>query len=195
MVANILVVTTMLYDFDTGAFKWQQSFSDNYSDNYFVVLTLIFIAIIYLIALIASLLLFIFWTYRAACNVRGLGATDVPTSPTWAVLWYFIPIAFFWKPYVALRDIWAASEDPEGWVWVEVPLMFNLYWILCVISNLISIWVFRAEDQIAELPLGSAVMLELAMMTLALIYSVLQIRIIENVTAAQKRNWEQTVFA
>lgn len=189
-IINILAIPMWLYDFEFQAFFWQSYFAV----GPYVAFAMIVVALLFLLVTLASLILFIFWTFRVACNVRTLGATDIPTSPTWAVLWYFIPIAFFWKPYTALRDIWAASENPQGWVWFEPPRLFTVYWTLCVIDKITGFAAYRAEDQIANWPLSAIVTLNLAATVVVLAYTGLQIRIIRRITDAQLRNWQQDVF-
>lgn len=50
-------------------------------------------------------------------------------TPGWAVGWYFIPIASFWKPYVAMRDIVRASTLDAGLPGWLLPFWWTL-WIL-----------------------------------------------------------------
>ena len=54
--------------------------------------------------------------HRANYNARQLGAADMRFTPGWAVGWHFIPIAWFWKPYQAMTEIWRASVNarPTG---------------------------------------------------------------------------------
>jgi len=55
------------------------------------------------------------WIHRANYNARQLGAADLDFSPGWAVGWYFVPVAWFWKPYQAMKEIWRASISPKDW--------------------------------------------------------------------------------
>ena len=55
-------------------------------------------------------ILFCTWVVRANKNARGLGAEGLKTSPGWCAGWFFIPIAFWIKPYQAVREIWQASD-------------------------------------------------------------------------------------
>ena len=52
---------------------------------------------------------------RVAKNVRALGATGLEFTPGWAVGWFFVPIAGFFKPFQAMREIWKASKNPLRW--------------------------------------------------------------------------------
>jgi len=66
-------------------------------------------------AAVASAVLVLVWIHRANYNARALGATGLKMTPGWAVGWYFVPIAWFWKPYQAMKEIWQASIDPKHW--------------------------------------------------------------------------------
>ncbi|MDE2763285.1 MAG: DUF4328 domain-containing protein [Gemmatimonadota bacterium] len=66
-------------------------------------------------AAVASAVLVLVWIHRANHNARALGATGLKMTPGWAVGWYFVPIAWFWKPYQAMKEIWQASIDPKHW--------------------------------------------------------------------------------
>lgn len=50
------------------------------------------------------------WIYRANYNARQIGAAGMTFSPGWSVGWYFVPIAAFWKPYQAMKEIWRAAR-------------------------------------------------------------------------------------
>lgn len=49
---------------------------------------------------------------RANHNARALGGPDhgMTTSPGWTVGWFFIPFANWFRPYRAVKEIWAVSE-------------------------------------------------------------------------------------
>src|SRR6202008_4478889 len=59
------------------------------------------------LAVLAMLVIFLCWTYRAMSNVRALGASGVD-SPGWAVGCYFIPFVNLVAPYTAMSQIWRA---------------------------------------------------------------------------------------
>ena len=52
-------------------------------------------SLIYLITVI----IFGMWIYRAAANIVSAGTDGFSYSPGWAVGWYFIPFANFFKPF------------------------------------------------------------------------------------------------
>ncbi len=75
-------------------------------DELLLVLTLV---------LVITAILVLMWTHRANFNAHQLGVADMRFTPGWAVGWYFIPIAWFWKPYQVMREIWQASGSPASW--------------------------------------------------------------------------------
>lgn len=49
---------------------------------------------------------FIAWLSRTVEVIPSLGGGTPPDSPRWAIAWWFVPIAFLWKPYTVVRDAW-----------------------------------------------------------------------------------------
>lgn len=73
------------------------------------------------------------WTYRANHNARQLGAADMHFTPMRAAGWYFVPIAWFWKPYQVMKEIWRASVDPSAWRGAPVPPLLRYWWVLWIV--------------------------------------------------------------
>jgi Domain of unknown function (DUF4328) len=108
------------------------------------------VAVIGLLGLVAmgvslgTTIVFLLWTYQAAKNVRAFGQRGLEFTPGWAVGWWFVPIASFWLPYKALREIWRAS-DPDAvgaggtaWVTRQVPTLFPLWWTTYLLYSTVS---------------------------------------------------------
>lgn len=92
-----------------------------------------------LIILIPIIIITLIWYHRATKNIHSFGAKEV-TSPTMAVVWWFIPIANLWKPYKLTQQIWKASI-PEtkllnGTEWKNMPTsnIVKLWWVLMLVS-------------------------------------------------------------
>ena len=120
-------------------------------------------------SLITAILLLV-WIYRANYNARALGAADMAFTPGWAVRWYFIPIAWFWKPYQAMREIWQASVSPADWKQqVGSPLLL-WWWVLWILST----WVWFPVQEVAlrNLPAAEA---RIAETTIELAWAILDI--------------------
>ncbi|MCA0208028.1 MAG: DUF4328 domain-containing protein [Proteobacteria bacterium] len=57
---------------------------------------------------------FCMWIYRAAANVKAARVPGFTFTPAWAVGWHFVPIANFFRPFQAMRQIWNASHGGDG---------------------------------------------------------------------------------
>ena len=79
---------------------------------------------------LATTILAAIWIYRAAVNLRALGAPDLTIGPGWAIGWYFIPIANWWKPYQAMKEIWQASARPQQWRDSATPPLLRMWWAM-----------------------------------------------------------------
>lgn len=81
------------------------------------------------------------WIYRANSNARALGAAEMAFTPGGAVGWYFVPIANFWKPYQAMREIWKANASPSGWQRQRVSALLPCWWLLTIAAPSTAGWV------------------------------------------------------
>ena len=88
--------------------------------------------LIQFVLFVISGILILKWIYRANYNVRQLGASHMNFTPGWSVGWYFIPIANFWKPYQALKEIWKASSSPRYWTGQFVSPLLPWWWFLWI---------------------------------------------------------------
>lgn len=100
----------------------------------FVGLVVIF-AVPVLVVMLGTAILVLMWIHRANYNARALGATRMEFTPGWAVGWYFIPIANFWKPYQAMKEICRASLRPSRWWEEKAPSLLPLWWGLWLLSS------------------------------------------------------------
>jgi hypothetical protein len=90
------------------------------------------------------------WIVLAHRNLDALGAQYLEYTPGWAVGWFFIPIANFWKPFQAMRSLWRNSHSvrlaelqEDTWV---LPTWWAL-WLLFVFMGYVSQDVsMRAHD-------------------------------------------------
>lgn len=87
------------------------------------------------IFVVATSVVFLVWKYRATDNLfRFRGAQTI--TPAGAVYWYFVPVAWFWKPYEAMRNLvdGFGSDDRTG-----VQAWWLLFWIAAAIAVFIAI--------------------------------------------------------
>lgn len=81
-------------------------------------------------AILDRLALIPLWTHRANHNARQLGASDMTLMPGWAAGCYFVPPGLFWKPYLAMKEIWQASVDPGEWQGQRGSPLLGWWWTL-----------------------------------------------------------------
>jgi hypothetical protein len=94
------------------------------------------IAIVRFVIFVLTAICFLCWIYRANRNARQLGATDMRFTPGWAVGWFFVPVAAFWKPYEAMKEVWQASVDPANWQTIPRPEILPWWWACFVIGRI-----------------------------------------------------------
>lgn len=97
-------------------------------------------------------ILVLMWIYRANYNARQLGAADMRFTPGWAVGWYFIPIGWFWMPYLAMREIWRASVNPADLGAAPVSPLLRWWWGLWIVAR----WGLDTVDLVASFRLDEA---------------------------------------
>ena len=92
-----------------------------------------------LLVLVACWVIIAMWIYRISSNTRFLvGANKMDYTPRWAVGWFFIPFANIWKPYQAMKELWAlniARDDGTGYL---AAMLVPLWWFLWLAWNFVS---------------------------------------------------------
>jgi hypothetical protein len=96
------------------------------------------IAIISIVAYLATMILFLRWVYLSNRNAHALGATHMEYTPGWSVGWFFVPFANFWQPYNALNETFQAShpEYTDNWHHADSPWILPVWWAFMVITLL-----------------------------------------------------------
>src|SRR5690242_12224870 len=64
-----------------------------------------FLALLFLLTLVATIILVGRWIYRASGNAHTL-ANDLTITPGWAVGWFFIPFANLVRPFESMKETW-----------------------------------------------------------------------------------------
>ena len=83
------------------------------------------------------------WIYRVNRNAHSM-VRGLSISPPWAVGWFFVPIAYLWKPYQAMRDTWRASARRASGIRGEpIPSMLRWWWGLWLASSILGSVSFR----------------------------------------------------
>lgn len=93
--------------------------------------------------LIATAVFFLMWVYRANNNLRVLGTLGMQFTPTWSIVWWFIPLANWVVPFFILRELHAASggNAPGQNTWRHNPSspLLILWWLTWIGAALLSI--------------------------------------------------------
>ncbi|MCC7366118.1 MAG: DUF4328 domain-containing protein [Dehalococcoidia bacterium] len=136
---------------------------------------------------------FIWWTRRAVCNSRALGAADSEFSPGWSVGWWFIPFANFVQPLRAINQAWAAADPslppaesrayrraPRSWLILAWWLTYNLA------TAAWSVLFSRAEDDTSSFAARGDAMYGVAAAQLALLVAAgLAVAVVARMTRRQ----------
>ncbi|HET7332732.1 DUF4328 domain-containing protein [Dyella sp.] len=96
--------------------------------------------------MLATIVLFAMWIYRAASNTRALGAKDMTFTPGWAVGYYFVPILNWWYPYQAMKEIWKASKAPDAWEAAKRGSVLPWWWLFYLLSGLFGYVVYMVAS-------------------------------------------------
>jgi hypothetical protein len=94
------------------------------------------------------------WIYVACANARDLAANPMQFTPGWAVGWYFVPLAFLWKPYQAMKEIWRVSANPRDPSLVPDSPLLSSWWFFFIVVSLSGNASFRMSlraEEIGEL--------------------------------------------
>jgi hypothetical protein len=84
---------------------------------------------------LTAVVLFCLFMARANRNARTFGALTLRYSPRWAVAAFFVPVMNLFAPYLAMKEIWQAS-DPDPLfpaTVVRVPVFVPAWWGLYVL--------------------------------------------------------------
>lgn len=145
--------------------------------------------------LIADLLLFIAcivlvarWIYRASSNAHAL-RDDLTITPGWAVGWYFVPIATWWKPYEAMKEIWSASFPTPDGTGATPPVMMRVWWGLWVGGNILGNISLQLSLRDGIDP-DVATTLDVVISLISIPTVILLIRIMRAISRAQRRVWQ-----
>ncbi|MET0895152.1 MAG: DUF4328 domain-containing protein [Acidimicrobiia bacterium] len=91
---------------------------------------------------VVMLVLLVTWTWRTAKNARALGRDGERIAPLLGVFSWFIPVASFVMPYLAVSDLWRSSDPlaTRGSEWRRLPgaVVVRAWWVCFVGAQLVS---------------------------------------------------------
>jgi hypothetical protein len=153
------------------------------------VLVTVAISLICALWLIAILVIFIVWFYKAYSNLRKV--TDKPKyAPYWAVWSWIIPVVNFYLPFKILKDMQAKASDLLG----DIPVsdntknrkIINISWVLYLI-----LWGLDIIYYVMIFPNGSTVF-DVATFVLLIPSVWLSVKIIYNYSVLEERLFEKS---
>lgn len=139
----------------------------------------------YFVIFLATVIVVAMWIYRAHANLYQQGVGGLEYTPGWAIGWYFVPVASFFKPFQAMRELWENSMSSAeaarsgvhsyvGWWWVA--------WLgRSIIPNISGLMSFSTGGGLLQ---ASFILTSLAYVS-AIAAALLLMRIIRLVTDAQ----------
>ncbi len=95
-----------------------------------------------IIMFIVSFIFFLQWIFGASKIVRAASVEKLRYTPGWSVVWFLIPFANFFMPYLVMKEVWQVSHAGKDssrsaldwwWCFCFVRLFFGAFW--SVFSN------------------------------------------------------------
>ena len=142
-------------------------------------------------------ILFLRYLWRANHNARALTGAELAYSPGSCVWWFFIPIANYFKPFSAVKEIWEASS-PEPEVQGDTPGtgLLHMWWVFWIISSIMGNVSFRMNFRAEEV--GELLMLSwltMAMDIVAVFLAVLALGVVRSIYRMQMYKAKQVFGA
>ncbi len=94
-----------------------------------------YIAIVYMIINLITVVTFMMWVHRANKNCHGFWAPHMDFSPGWSVGYFFIPFFNLYKPYQVMQEIWKVSTNPRNCSINDGSALVGWWWALCLTSG------------------------------------------------------------
>lgn len=130
------------------------------------------------------------WVHRVATNVRALGQEGLQHSPGWAVGVWLIPFANLVRPYLAMKEIYQAS-DPETvggrvtWRGGRGAPIMPLWWGAWIVAGLLG----NVSARLQERHLGPAVALAFGSTACAFVAALALASLVAQLTRRQEAAW------
>lgn len=103
-----------------------------------------------IIVMFINMILFFIWYYKAYRNLPSLGGNDLKSSPRRAIIYFFIPILWFYKPYRSTVEIWKVSDtsvhttDDNSRRQMKTPSLIKIWWAFWILTTFIGNFYLRA---------------------------------------------------
>ena len=93
---------------------------------------------------ITTIVVFLFWVYRAHRNLTAMNAHDLDYSSGWALVLFFVPLVNLVSPYRIVREIWKGStfatgtSDAPSWRSLKSSPMLVTWWTAFILTLLLT---------------------------------------------------------
>lgn len=137
------ILATVILEMATTAISWALGGAAGDASNMGALMAAGLLGLLQSGVSLFTIVVFLVWINNAAKNVRTFGHDGLRFTPGWAVGWWFIPIASMWMPFLALREIWRASEPesvgrgPGAWMTTRVPPIFGVWWATYLLAGFV----------------------------------------------------------
>ena len=149
------------------------------------------ISVLHLLAFVVAIVFFIRWFGRAYRNLPALGILTLRFRPGWTIWAWFVPLLGLWRPKQIANDIWRGS-DPDAppyqeWHGHPVPALFQWWWGVFIVSNILSNIALRAYWRAEDVPAyREAARVYLVADSAGLIGAILALLVVRSTTARQE---------
>ena len=130
------------------------------------------------LAWFATATIYIVWMYRTLKNLEGMGVNP-EYSPKDAIIWWFVPLLWYWRPYQVMHEIWAGSHPAN-----YRPRLLLVWWVSWVVGGTLS-WLslISGEDTLSQLYWGN--LMAIGANGVTIIAGILAIAAVWQITSAQ----------
>ena len=150
---------------------------------------IIAIAVFYTVAFVLGVIFVAMWIHRAHDNLHKADIEGLEFTPGWAVGWYFIPFANFFKPFQAMRELWNKSTgriDRDDQV---TPGHMGFWWACWVLGNILANISTRMADTTNIDTYEASLVISAISGVFTVIAAVLLIKLIREITEAQSQGF------
>lgn len=118
------------------------------------------IALIYVVWVVVTGIIFLFWVNQVSRNCHGFNALSMRYTPVEAVCYYLVPIICLYRPYWVMRELWEVSCNPQGWEKTRSSAIVGVWWgvhLITLLFALLSFLFCRNIDSIASAKKGTII--------------------------------------
>lgn len=87
------------------------------------------------LTLLGSFIVVGMWIHRAHANLEAADLPALEYTPGWSIGWFAVPIANFFKPFQAMRELWNASHGALGDYSEAAPGLLWVWWLCWILSS------------------------------------------------------------